>query len=165
MKIVTIKETALYENRVAITPDTASLFGKMGHNVIIQKGSGSKANFSDQAYLNAGALVKGSIEEVVNDADIILKLQATSPSDMNNELNFAKEGSIIIGYSKWNDYEKITALLKHADVINIPQTIEAMLIKTNEYSVFKQSLWLKEFGKRSAPTRDNVSKNRDLLRS
>ena len=46
----------IHENecRVAMTPDTAARLQKLGYECAIEAGAGASANFSDQAYTEAG---------------------------------------------------------------------------------------------------------------
>lgn len=76
------KETSYQETRVALTPQAVSLLVNNGHRVVIQRGAGEKANFSDHEYSESGAGV-GSIKEVF-EADIILKI--APPTEKEIEL-------------------------------------------------------------------------------
>lgn len=96
MKIAILKEKALGETRVAITPDVAKLFVRDGFEICVEKNAGAAAGFLDAQYLDAGAKVSGVPLEIVSDADLILKVQPTPLEDKINELNFAKKGAAII---------------------------------------------------------------------
>ncbi len=76
------KETSFQETRVALTPDAVSLLVNNGHRVVIQRGAGDKANYTDHEYSEAGAGV-GGIKEVF-EADIILKI--APPTDKEIDL-------------------------------------------------------------------------------
>ena len=54
MKIGTPKETFAGESRVAMTPDSARLLQKLGHECVLETGAGKAAGFSDAAYKDAG---------------------------------------------------------------------------------------------------------------
>lgn len=97
MKIAALKERALHENRVAITPDVAKLFIKKGYKVVVEKDIGLNAGFLNEHYSNAGVEVSPIALEVISDADIILKVQPSPLDDDLNELKIAKSGAIIIG--------------------------------------------------------------------
>ena len=45
------------EHRVAITPESATQLQKLGYDVAIQAGAGEAANYSDQAYKDAGVTI------------------------------------------------------------------------------------------------------------
>ncbi len=98
MKIAVLKEKAPGEARVAVTPDVVALFIKAGFTISIEKNAGVSAGFTDEAYKAAGATVSAVPLELATDADIILKLQPTPMEDKVNELEFAKKGTVIIGF-------------------------------------------------------------------
>lgn len=97
MKIAALKERTANETRTAISPEVASLFVKKGFTVIVEKGIGDKAGFTDQNYIDAGAKISAIPLEIISDADIILKVQPSPLEDRVNEVEFAKKGAIIIG--------------------------------------------------------------------
>jgi len=98
MKIAILKEKALGETRVAITPDVAKRFVRDGFEVYIEKNAGLMAGFLDDQYVDAGAKVSGVPLEIVSDADVILKVQPTPLDDKINEIAFAKKGATIIAF-------------------------------------------------------------------
>ncbi|MEM9343617.1 MAG: Re/Si-specific NAD(P)(+) transhydrogenase subunit alpha [Pseudomonadota bacterium] len=83
MKIGTPKETATGENRVAMTPDSATQLQKLGHECLVEAGAGMAAGFTDAAYEAAGVTV---VESVWDAADVIAKVQPPT-SDEVGRLN------------------------------------------------------------------------------
>ena len=57
MKIGTPKETFDGEARVAMTPESAQMLQKLGHDCLIETGAGEKAGFADADYKAAGVEV------------------------------------------------------------------------------------------------------------
>jgi alanine dehydrogenase len=68
------KEIKSSENRVALTPAGAAEFIKHGHTVYVQESAGVGSGFSDREYVDAGAEILSSIEEVYATANMILKV-------------------------------------------------------------------------------------------
>ena len=68
------KETSMQENRVTLVPESVGLLVKNGHNVVIQRGAGTAANFDDNQYSEAGGEIVEGPEEVYK-ADIIMKVE------------------------------------------------------------------------------------------
>ena len=103
------KEISFQENRVAITPDAVSLLVNNGHNVIVEKDAGAKSNFSDEEYIQAGANISLSNEEVYN-ADIIVKIEPPT----EDELLLLKKGKKLISaiQLKTRDKKYFNHLLK-----------------------------------------------------
>lgn len=97
MKIAAIKERVKDECRTALTPDVVKLFVKKGYKVFVEKSIGIAANFSDEEYKNAGAIVSAVPLEILSDADIILKVQPTPLVDEINEIDLTKNEAVIIG--------------------------------------------------------------------
>jgi NAD(P) transhydrogenase subunit alpha len=76
MKIGVPREIHKGEQRVATTPDVASLLIKLGFSVAVEQDAGAAAKFSNGAYEEAGCDVLASADEVWNESDIILKVRA-----------------------------------------------------------------------------------------
>jgi NAD(P) transhydrogenase subunit alpha len=83
--------TEIYANekRVATTPEVTGWLQKLGFTVAIESGAGKKANFSDQAYRDAGAEVISDANKLWASSDIILKVRAPEPSEISH-LNAGK---------------------------------------------------------------------------
>ncbi|MBC8445095.1 MAG: NAD(P)(+) transhydrogenase (Re/Si-specific) subunit alpha, partial [Rhodospirillaceae bacterium] len=57
MKIAIPKERRSGETRVAGSPDVVSKLIALGFDVVIEKGAGVQANFTDEAFKNAAATI------------------------------------------------------------------------------------------------------------
>jgi NAD(P) transhydrogenase subunit alpha len=82
------------EKRVATTPEVAGWLQKLGYTVAIQAGAGEKASFSDQAYKDAGVEIIGDAENLWASSDIILKVRAPEPS----EIDYLSAGKTLISF-------------------------------------------------------------------
>jgi len=76
MKIGVPREIHAGEQRVATTPDVASLLIKLGYSVAVEKDAGAAAKFSNSAYEEAGCEVLASADAVWEQSDIIFKVRA-----------------------------------------------------------------------------------------
>ncbi len=94
MKIGIPKEIYPGENRVATTPEVAEKLIKLGFHVSIQSGAGEKANFSDAAFREVGVTIRRDAKSLYEKADIILKVRAPEP----DEVDLFKEGSTLISF-------------------------------------------------------------------
>lgn len=92
--IAALKESG-DENRVAITPDVASKLIHSKFEVMVERGAGQNAYFSDQAYQDAGAQVV-SRDDAVSQANVI----ATVDLPDSETLGKLHEGQILIGLLK-----------------------------------------------------------------
>lgn len=68
------------ENRVCLTPESVLLLVSVGHEILIQRGAGDNAHYSDPEYAEAGAMIVDTVEEVYV-ADIVIKATSVSVSD------------------------------------------------------------------------------------
>lgn len=67
------KEIQFQENRVALGPSSVALLINNGHRVVIERGAGKEANFTDKDYTEIGAEIMDSAQDVYK-ADIIIKV-------------------------------------------------------------------------------------------
>lgn len=82
------------EKRVATVPDTVAKLIKLGFGVVVETGAGELANFSDDDYLTAGASIAPSTAELWNGSDIVFKVRAPTPY----EVDLMHEGQALIGF-------------------------------------------------------------------
>ncbi|HRO11256.1 Re/Si-specific NAD(P)(+) transhydrogenase subunit alpha [Amaricoccus sp.] len=94
MKIGAPKETFSGEKRVAMTPQSAAALKKLGYDCLIESGAGEAARFSDAAYAEAGVKVVASAAELWAEADIVSKVRAPTPE----EVELARSGQIVVSF-------------------------------------------------------------------
>jgi NAD(P) transhydrogenase subunit alpha len=82
VKIGALTEVFPGENRVAMTPDSATQLAKLGHSSVIQSGAGAKAGFSDAAYAAAGVEVLPDAAAVIAAADVIVKVRGPDAAEL-----------------------------------------------------------------------------------
>ncbi len=81
------------ESRVAISPETAKKFKNLGAEIRVQSGAGKGANFTDEAYAEAGAEVVADAKSALDGADIVLKVRRPA----SEELEAIKPGAALAG--------------------------------------------------------------------
>jgi len=94
VKIGAPKELATGEARVALTPDSAQLIQKLGHECLIETGAGVAAGFDDEAYRAVGVSVAESAEALWRDAEIVIKVREPSEA----EVELLREGQTLISF-------------------------------------------------------------------
>ncbi len=92
MLIAIPRESLAGETRVAATPATVAQLMKLGFDVAVESGAGQLANFSDEAYVEAGAAIIKTAD--VWNAPLIYKVNA--PSDA--EIAKLKAGTTLVSY-------------------------------------------------------------------
>ncbi|MBI2453729.1 alanine dehydrogenase, partial [Candidatus Peregrinibacteria bacterium] len=75
MIIGTLREVKDNENRVGLTPKGVSELVAAGHTVIVERQAGWGSGFTDEMYQEAGAKLIDSAYEIVQRADIIVKIK------------------------------------------------------------------------------------------
>ena len=118
MQIGIIKERRLDEKRVAATPDTVKKFIAMGLKVNIEKGAGITAAITDQEYEEAGASILDDAQRVLENADIVLKInKPIGPKEKDgsklDEVKLLKSGSILVSLMEpYKDRDLISLIAK-----------------------------------------------------
>lgn len=92
MKIGIPRESLSGETRVACTPATVALLGKLGFETVVESGAGLAASLDDAAYQTAGATVAD--KAAVWACPLIYKVNAPS----EDELPLLKEGQTIVSF-------------------------------------------------------------------
>ena len=82
MRIGVPRETAEYERRVALVPDSVAKLVKAGHEVFVERGAGDAAGFPDAQYSQAGATLAASFAEAVAGAAVVAKVQRPSTDEI-----------------------------------------------------------------------------------
>ncbi|MFM7823955.1 MAG: alanine dehydrogenase, partial [Bacteroidota bacterium] len=76
------RETSFQENRISLVPESVSLLVSNGHDVTIESNAGKNANFTDNDYSEAGAMIASSAAEVYRNSSIIMKVAPPSESEL-----------------------------------------------------------------------------------
>jgi NAD(P) transhydrogenase subunit alpha len=84
MNIAVLRESIAGENRVAIIPDSIKRLKKHGFNVSIQSGAGEAAGFADADYQEPGATIESSIEKLISEADVLIKVQPPTLQEVDS---------------------------------------------------------------------------------
>ena len=88
------KEIKEQEHRVGLVPSTATTLTRRGHQVLVQKGAGTGSGFADQDYVDVGATIIGTAEEVFRQAEMIVKVK----EPLKSEYGLLRKGQILFTY-------------------------------------------------------------------
>tara|TARA_R110002110_G_scaffold415858_2_gene658575 strand:- start:9700 stop:10815 length:1116 start_codon:yes stop_codon:yes gene_type:complete len=94
MKIGVPREIKNNEWRVGMTPSSVRELVGHGHQVMVEKGAGVAIDLHDEAYIEAGASILASAEEVFASTDMIVKVKEPQP----NECKMLRENQILFTY-------------------------------------------------------------------
>ncbi|HKK40905.1 MAG TPA: hypothetical protein VJ963_00755, partial [Bacteroidales bacterium] len=81
------------EKRVALTPEAVNLLVEGGNEVIVQKGTGLGANYTDKDYSENGAIISDSAARVYS-ADVVIKVAPFS----EKETDYLIGNQLVISY-------------------------------------------------------------------
>lgn len=81
------------EKRVALTPEAVSLLVEKDNEVIVQKGAGLGANYTDKDYSENGAIITDSLARVYS-TDVVIKVAPFS----EKEADFLKGNQVVLSY-------------------------------------------------------------------
>jgi H+-translocating NAD(P) transhydrogenase subunit alpha len=96
MKLGIIKERSKTESRVAVVPQHIPNLIKQGYTVYVEKDAGKHAHLSDELYIEKGAQIKNTIDDLIKDVDILLTVRGGA-SDDGSFADKLMENQILIG--------------------------------------------------------------------
>lgn len=98
------REIKTDEYRVALIPVGVEEFKKLGHQVVVERDAGIGSGITDEQYLQSGAIVVNTAEEVWQQADMIIKVKEPQSSEWPR----MKAGQIIFTYFHFAAEEALT---------------------------------------------------------
>lgn len=110
MKIGVPKETRQGENRVASTPDVVKKLITRGFSVLLEKGAGEAAHFTDTEYEQAGATLVDRDSALA--ADIVLKVRKP---DLE-EIGLMSQGTVLVGFIETCEEDDLLRALFAKDI-------------------------------------------------
>ncbi len=121
MKIGVPKEIKANEGRVGMTPSGVNEMIKAGHSVYIQQNAGVMSGFKDYEYVNVGAEILETIEEVYAIADMIVKVK----EPLEKEYSLIREKQIVFTYFHFASCQPLTqAMIESKATCITYETIE-----------------------------------------
>jgi alanine dehydrogenase len=116
-------EVKIKEFRVGLTPASVRELTGLHHHVIVQTGLGSGIGFKDQDYIDAGARIVNSAQEVYAEAEMIVKVKEPQPA----EFPLLRENQILFTYLHLApDPEQAEALLKSGCIAIAYETVTSV---------------------------------------
>jgi len=128
------RETASGERRVALVPDVVQQLTRAGHQVVIERGAGMRAGFTDEAYRAVGCDLADSAEEIYRTAALVLKLQRpATDAGGRSELDMLRPGSALIGLLQPSGDPRLFEQLAERDIVAmsmelVPRTTRAQMM-------------------------------------
>ena len=88
------KEIKNHEYRVGLTPAAVKEFVSHGHSVLVETNAGDAIGFTDEMYVEAGAAIASTAEQVFAEAEMIVKVKEPQP----NECKMLRKGQTLYTY-------------------------------------------------------------------
>jgi len=121
MKIGIPKEIKNNESRVGITPAGVFELTKNNHTVYVQSTAGDGSGFFDAHYVQVGAQILDTIEEVYHQSDMIVKVK----EPIAEEYPLIQENQIVFTYFHFASSEALTkAMIKSKAICIAYETVE-----------------------------------------
>ncbi|MBU9710304.1 alanine dehydrogenase [Evansella tamaricis] len=121
MKIGVPKEIKNNENRIALTPAGVLTLHQAGHDIFVEKDAGIGSGFSNDAYIEAGAIILDEAKDVWDSAEMVMKVKEPLP----NEYVFFREGLVLFTYLHLAAVPELAAALTEKKVIAVAyETVE-----------------------------------------
>lgn len=115
------KEIKNNENRVGITPAGVAELVKHGHTVYVQQTAGANSGFADEDYVNAGARMLPTIEEVYAAAEMIVKVK----EPIAPEYKLIRRGQVVFTYFHFAADRALTeAMIESGGICIAYETVE-----------------------------------------
>jgi alanine dehydrogenase len=116
------KEVKNRENRVGIVPGGVELLVKQGHKVLIQKTAGEGAGVPDERFIEAGATMVDTADDVWSQAEMVMKVK----EPIEEEYGRMRPGQILYTYLHLAAVPELAKVLVENKVSAIAyETIEA----------------------------------------
>lgn len=110
-----LKEIKTEENRVSMTPGGVEVMNQYGHEVLVEKSAGCGSGFEDAAYVEAGAQIVDTPEELLERSEMVMHVKEPQPS----EYDLIRENHIVFTYLHLAAAEELTHALIKTGSINI----------------------------------------------
>ena len=95
------------ERRLPVVPDVVKKYTDLGARLLVQRGAGARAYFSDEAF--GEVEFADSAEEIYANADVVLCVQPPTTELVNK----MKQGAVLLGMlAPWSDAERVQAYAK-----------------------------------------------------
>ena len=98
------KEIKPQENRVGLTAQSVKSLVKEGHEVIVEKDAGNGSGFIDEDFIDSGAKILDSADEIFNNAELIIKVK----EPQEQEIGLLRKDQILFTYLHLAANKKLT---------------------------------------------------------
>ncbi|NBC28648.1 MAG: NAD(P)(+) transhydrogenase (Re/Si-specific) subunit alpha, partial [Spirochaetes bacterium] len=114
MTVGIVQERADGETRVALVPQHVPSVLKLAEAVVVQAGSGVPSGYRDEDYAERGATIVSSREDVLTQADVVLRVRSGAACpDSVSDARAMKEGSVVVGFmDPYSPHDSFTTMVE-----------------------------------------------------
>ncbi|MDR1527696.1 MAG: alanine dehydrogenase [Dysgonamonadaceae bacterium] len=121
MKVGIPKEIKNNESRVSLTPGGAHAFVQHGHEVYIQANAGVNSGFNDESYIQVGAKILPTAEEIFSIAEMIIKVK----EPIESEYKLIRPNQLLFTYFHFAADETLTKAMMNSHAVCLAyETVE-----------------------------------------
>ena len=115
------KEIKESEHRIGMTPSGVQTLIQNNHDVYVQKSAGEGSGYSDKDFLNIGAKIVDSIEDIYNISEMIIKVK----EPLKREYSLIKKDQIIYTFFHFASSLQLTKAMVDSKAVCIAyETVE-----------------------------------------
>lgn len=125
------------EKRVALTPQDVGKLTSIGVKLFVENGAGEGVGFSDQEYIENGALMQ-SADQIYNDKDMIIKFKGPSLDSISQ----MKKNCILFCMAHFHSFPERAKMLEdqHINVIAMEEILESPKVQTDEQILARMAM-------------------------
>jgi len=110
-----LKEIKIAENRVCMTPEGVEVMVHNKHQLLVEKNAGKSSGFSNEQYIQAGAIIVDTPKEIFDRADMVMHVKEPQPQ----EYDLIRKDQIVFTYLHLAAEEQLTKALIKSESVNI----------------------------------------------
>jgi alanine dehydrogenase len=110
-----LKEIKSEEHRVSMTPAGVEVLRQNGHGILVEKSAGLGSGFEDEIYVQHGAEIVNTPEEIYQRAEMVMHVKEPLPP----EYDLMREDQIVFTYLHLAAVEELTLKLMERRSVNI----------------------------------------------
>jgi alanine dehydrogenase len=117
------------EKRVALTPNDVGKLCAAGVKIFVEYGAGERVDFSDEAYVENGAIMQ-SADQIYKDKDLIIKFKGPSLESISQ----MKKNCLLFCMAHFHSFPQRAKMLEdhHINVIAMEEILESPKVQTDE---------------------------------
>ncbi|HFD80110.1 MAG TPA: NAD(P) transhydrogenase subunit alpha [Gammaproteobacteria bacterium] len=123
------KEIEQGERRVALVPAVADRFSRLGVDIVLQSGAGSRSHYPDDAY--EGVRIVDSAAELYAQSGLVLKMHPPG----EEEIEQMREGTVVVGMMQAHRYPERVAKMRDRRILSFAMELVPRISRAQSMDV------------------------------